>query len=331
MNQPKKIEVTTLLQTLKADASTCETRAEVVHIIGEYLERATEVQEAGMFSDGYHTFDELYAHRVRLFTCLMHAHRNRAWWSHKHSDGSQMDGWIIAGILTPRGMVTYHLPVTEIEHLPEGIELEEGRLWDGHTAEDVLKRLPSLNFGRTDGTAIEHIPLEEPDELVVYQYAASVNMALGSIHWDGVVTSKLISGIEDYRAVRAEIARDGNVKIPEQIQVHNLAMIGFVPADSNHHTREGAAIKTLDFLGYTYSAGAEHWRPPVGEAPDFDLLDLLAEMEAAAADCPTSFGVTDCEAHDRYVRHLKATQPEIILNVVKALRAQLLHAPKDGE
>lgn len=71
---------------------------------------------------------------------------------------------------------------------------------------------------------------ELQEEIVVYQYAASANTARGSVHWDGVVTSKLITGIEDYRAVRAEIARDGKVGDPELVQVHNLAMVGFRPA-----------------------------------------------------------------------------------------------------
>lgn len=98
----------------------------------------------GQISDGYHTFDELYAHRVRLFTCLMRAHENKAWWSRKHHDGSVMDGWIIAGIKTPAGMVTYHLPESEISNLPAWLELTEGMPWDGHTANDVLERLKSL-------------------------------------------------------------------------------------------------------------------------------------------------------------------------------------------
>ncbi len=160
----------------------------------------------------------------------MHAHKNRAWWSHKHSDGSQWEGWILAGIYTPHGMVTYHLPVTEIPFLPKGIELPEGKPWDGHTAEDVLTRLPSLNFGRTDGTAIEHIPLEEPDEQVVYQYAASVNLPQGQIHYDGILTGSIITGIESYHGYRAQIAADANAKV-DQVQIHSLTLVGFKAAD----------------------------------------------------------------------------------------------------
>ncbi|MGS2098834.1 WDGH domain-containing protein [Escherichia coli] len=98
----------------------------------------------GEVSDGYHTFNELYAHRVRLFSSLMHAYAELSWWSRKHSDGEEWDGWIIAGITTPEGEITYHLPVEEIEFLPEGTELEFGKEWDGHEANDVLGRLLSL-------------------------------------------------------------------------------------------------------------------------------------------------------------------------------------------
>lgn len=220
----EKLNVTTFLADMHQEASACETRAEVISVIREYLDRALALQEAGKFSDGYHTFEELYAHRVRLFTCLMHAHSNRAWWSEQHSDGSRMDNWIIAGITTPEGDVTYHLPTSEIEHLPPLTFENYGKPWDGHTAADVLERLLSLNNGRTEGTAIEPVS-PDCDELAVYQYAASVNNARGCFHWDGVVTARLISGIEGYHAVRAEIARDGNVK-PEQVQIHNLAMVG---------------------------------------------------------------------------------------------------------
>jgi len=105
---------------------------------------ALDAPEMGEVSDGYHTFNELYAHRVRLFSTLMCAFPDEAWWSHQHHDGSKWDGWIIAGIDTPAGPVTYHLPVSEVPMLPEGTELERGKKWDGHTAADVLERLKSL-------------------------------------------------------------------------------------------------------------------------------------------------------------------------------------------
>lgn len=106
--------------------------------------------DMGEVSDGYHTFNDLYAHRVRLFSSLMHAYSGLSWWSRKHSDGEEREGWIIAGITTPAGEVTYHLPAEEIEFLPEGAELEFGKEWDGHEASDVLDRLLSLRPATAD-------------------------------------------------------------------------------------------------------------------------------------------------------------------------------------
>jgi hypothetical protein len=42
-----------------------------------------------------------------------------------------------------------------------------------------------------------------------------------------------------------------------------------------------AAQKTLERMGYTYHGG-EQWKPPLGQAPDFALVDRLkARLEAA--------------------------------------------------
>lgn len=100
--------------------------------------------KVGDVSDGYHTFDDLYAHRVRLFSTLMHAYPHLSWWSRKQFDGQEFKGWVLAGITTPAGDVTYHLPESEVTHLPPGTELEIGKEWDGHTGDDVIKRLLSL-------------------------------------------------------------------------------------------------------------------------------------------------------------------------------------------
>lgn len=121
------------------DGATAE---EAWHAAIEVDRQANQI--TGETSDGYHTFNELYAHRVRLFCVLMHSHKCSAWWSRKHHDGSAWEGWVIAGIDTPEGSITYHLPESEIENLPEGTELSNGKEWDGHTAADVLVRLLSL-------------------------------------------------------------------------------------------------------------------------------------------------------------------------------------------
>lgn len=65
-----------------------------------------------LITDGYHSFKELYDHRVKIFVALcnkmvlidQHNHNGdtpikyRAWKSASHEDGTMFDGWFIAGI-----------------------------------------------------------------------------------------------------------------------------------------------------------------------------------------------------------------------------------------
>lgn len=99
--------------------------------------------ETGEVSDGYHTFNELYTHRHALFLVVCSLLRKRAWWSRKHEDGSEMPGWVIAGVELPTGPITYHLPVSFIPYLKETGAREQGlgEPWDGHTSENVVDRL----------------------------------------------------------------------------------------------------------------------------------------------------------------------------------------------
>ena len=62
----------------------------------------------GTISDGFHSFDELYDHRMTLFAVVLKAHRANAWKSRLHADGDMCDGWFIVGINTPEGQFTYH-------------------------------------------------------------------------------------------------------------------------------------------------------------------------------------------------------------------------------
>lgn len=104
--------------------------------------------EPGEVSDGYHTFNELYEHRHALFLNLMKLMPSDSWFSRKHSDGSEMEGWFIAGINLKTGMVTYHLP-DRLWNVAKktGANLREiGAAWDGHTSKDVIFRLTGNLF-----------------------------------------------------------------------------------------------------------------------------------------------------------------------------------------
>lgn len=108
---------------------------------GLYLHQIN-LKADGETSDGYHTFDELYYHRMLLFSVICNTYKSRAWKSKLHHDGTMYDDYFIVGIHTPEGQFTYHyhidnwddFTITELPNAPE---------WDGHTSDDVV-RLTSL-------------------------------------------------------------------------------------------------------------------------------------------------------------------------------------------
>lgn len=98
--------------------------------------------------DGYHTFDELYEHRIRLYIELCKNIGKKVGWSNiwcsvKHSDGTTFGDWFVLGINKEKGkQITYHLPARFWEEVAEFAEiLEQAPEFDGHTSEDVLQRL----------------------------------------------------------------------------------------------------------------------------------------------------------------------------------------------
>ena len=106
----------------------------------------------GSISDGYHSFDTLYRHRIALFIALCKAHSTgifskSVWMSKKHSDGTDIeDGWFILGIGTKPGkQITYHIPVSEWDTCRTFATAQRlAPEYDGHTAADVLTRIAEL-------------------------------------------------------------------------------------------------------------------------------------------------------------------------------------------
>lgn len=94
-------------------------------------------------SDGYHTFAELYDHRVALWINLLILHKDKAFKTYLDDEGTKMDGWFISGLNTRFGQITYHLP----DNLWSKLNIKEvdcNADYDGHSSEDVLKRLQQL-------------------------------------------------------------------------------------------------------------------------------------------------------------------------------------------
>lgn len=98
----------------------------------------------GNFSDGYHTFNELYHHRAILFSVICNQNKEIAWKSKFHHDGSMYDDMFIVGINTPQGPATYHYHIDPYWDYFDVTELPNAPEWDGHTPDDALKRLRSL-------------------------------------------------------------------------------------------------------------------------------------------------------------------------------------------
>jgi hypothetical protein len=114
-----------------------------------------EGYSVGTISDGYHTFDELYEHRIELYirlALLASNHKSpvghRVWLSLKHSDGTEMPGWFILGInKEPGRQITYHIPQKYLGRLASDSRVEILDIapeYDGHTSADVLTRLREL-------------------------------------------------------------------------------------------------------------------------------------------------------------------------------------------
>lgn len=121
----------------------------VVETIFEGQDKEIEV------SDGYHTFEELYDHRITLFVALCrHMHellgienpgKYKVWRAKFHADGSAYAGWFSMGIgKKPGQQISYHLPMERWDETGFAETLDRAPEWDKHTPADVLERLKNL-------------------------------------------------------------------------------------------------------------------------------------------------------------------------------------------
>ena len=117
---------------------------------------ATEIYNAGYrkipdnigeFSDGYHTFNELYHHRAVLFSVICNMFTEKAWKSKLHDTGDMYDGMFIVGIDTEQGQATYHYDIEPYWDMFKVKELEKAPKWDGHTPADAIERIGKMKGG----------------------------------------------------------------------------------------------------------------------------------------------------------------------------------------
>lgn len=111
--------------------------------------------DIGELSDGYHTFNELYEHRILLFLALMKTSANDSLvkdygWSKRHSDGELCfgGGWCIGWIVLENGLeIRYHFNESYVT--PEILHLEHlfGREYSGK--EETIDGLKYLIAGQS--------------------------------------------------------------------------------------------------------------------------------------------------------------------------------------
>ena len=102
------------------------------------------------YSDGYHTFDELYEHRNLLFINLCKM------WVDEHGDGNvwwnrngDFEDYFCLYFLNNGKQISYHIPCKYLNLMvprggeQSGIPYRECD-WDGHTSSDVLDRLKEM-------------------------------------------------------------------------------------------------------------------------------------------------------------------------------------------
>lgn len=110
------------------------------------------VEGAATVSDGYHSFDELYDHRITLYIAFCAALRlftdKEVWRSKRHSDGELCFGtgtqYVLGIGSKPGEQITYHIPIDRWDEANFAVNLDKAPEFDGHTSTDVLVRIKSL-------------------------------------------------------------------------------------------------------------------------------------------------------------------------------------------
>jgi hypothetical protein len=118
----------------------CNSKMTRQEFIQNYIDGNKSQINTGKISDGYHTFDELYYHRMMLFAIVCNTYKDIAWKSWKHEDGTMFDDYFIVGITTPKGDYSYHYH-QDYWNMFDVKELENAPKWDGHKPSDIDRLL----------------------------------------------------------------------------------------------------------------------------------------------------------------------------------------------
>ena len=111
------------------------------------LEKLEDIEDKGNISDGYHTFNELYEYRLLYNASMFNELAKQGLYDvHKsklHSDGTIPfgdDNWFIVQAELPTGQISNHYEMKDWDLFQVPIK-EKANQYDGHTPQDVAKRL----------------------------------------------------------------------------------------------------------------------------------------------------------------------------------------------
>ena len=112
------------------------------------MERIKEIlRNIGDFSDGYHTFDELYNYRKAYNAAFFNELAKQGLYdvhkSRRHSDGEIPFGnpnWFIVMAELPTGQISNHYEMKDWD-LFDIPEKDKSNAYDGHSPQDVYERL----------------------------------------------------------------------------------------------------------------------------------------------------------------------------------------------
>ena len=112
------------------------------------MERIKEIlRNIGDFSDGYHTFDELYDYRKAYNAAFFNELAKQGLYdvhkSRRHSDGEipfDNPNWFIVMAELPTGQISNHYEMKDWD-LFDIPEKNKSNVYDGHSPQDVYERL----------------------------------------------------------------------------------------------------------------------------------------------------------------------------------------------
>lgn len=119
--------------------------------INNLIDQLETIKERNKIFDGYHSFGELYDHRVMLYilVCkLLQKEGYSIWKSKIHHDGSFIEGMFVLGVGNKNGsQISYHLEIDSYWDITDFAIEPEPRdvpIYDLHTSADVLERLQRI-------------------------------------------------------------------------------------------------------------------------------------------------------------------------------------------